>query len=124
MRALWFFLAGTCGGVLAGMGMGGGTLTIPILVLFLSAGQLAAQFANIVAFLPTGSVALAMHVKNGLVETSALPYVLLPALAAAVVTSAFAREAAEWLGRVYGGFLMLIAAFGLSAGVARNFSSK
>ena len=76
------------------------------------------------AFLPTGSVALAMHVKNGLVETSALPYVLLPALAAAAVTSAFAREAAEWLGRVYGGFLMLIAAFGLSAGVARNFSSR
>ena len=36
MRWLWLALCGASGGVLAGMGMGGGTLTIPLLVLLLS----------------------------------------------------------------------------------------
>ena len=68
MKFVWYLLAGVCGGVLAGMGMGGGTLTIPILVLLLSAGQLTAQFANLVAFLPTGAAALGMHLRGGLVK--------------------------------------------------------
>ena len=61
MQWLWFAAAGICGGVLAGMGMGGGTLTIPILVLLLSVDQLTAQFANLIAFLPTGAAALGVH---------------------------------------------------------------
>lgn len=66
MQWLWFAAAGICGGVLAGMGMGGGTLTIPILVLLLSVDQLTAQFANLIAFLPTGAAALGVHLKTDL----------------------------------------------------------
>ena len=78
MKLLLYALAGVCGGVLAGMGMGGGTLTIPILVLLLSVDQLTAQFVNLIAFLPTGAAALGMHLKNKLVEPAALPYILIP----------------------------------------------
>ena len=52
MTRLFYVLAGIAGGVLAGMGMGGGVLTMPILVLALGVGQLTAQFANLLAFLP------------------------------------------------------------------------
>ena len=31
----WEIIAGVIGGIVAGMGMGGGTLTIPILTIFL-----------------------------------------------------------------------------------------
>lgn len=120
MKLLLYALAGVCGGVLAGMGMGGGTLTIPILVLLLSVDQLTAQFVNLIAFLPTGAAALGMHLKNKLVEPAALPYILIPALAATAATSFFAQSAAEWLGKLYGGFLVLIALFGLAGGVARG----
>lgn len=120
MKLLLYALAGVCGGVLAGMGMGGGTLTIPILVLLLSVDQLTAQFVNLIAFLPTGAAALGMHLKNKLVEPAALPYILIPALAATAVTSFFAQSAAEWLGKLYGGFLVLIALFGLAGGVVRG----
>ena len=58
MQFLFFVLAGLAGGVLAGMGMGGGTLTLPLLVLALNVGQVTAQFANLIAFLPSGSAAL------------------------------------------------------------------
>ena len=120
MKLLLYALAGVCGGVLAGMGMGGGTLTIPILVLLLSVDQLTAQFVNLIAFLPTGAAALGMHLKNKLVEPAALPYILIPALAATAATSFFAQSAAEWLGKLYGGFLVLIALFGLAGGVLRG----
>ena len=120
MKLLLYALAGVCGGVLAGMGMGGGTLTIPILVLLLSVDQLTAQFVNLIAFLPTGAAALGMHLKNKLVEPAALPYILIPALAATAATSFFAQSAAEWLGKLYGGFLVLRALFGLAGGVVRG----
>ena len=123
MQWLWFAAAGICGGVLAGMGMGGGTLTIPILVLLLSVDQLTAQFANLIAFLPTGAAALGVHLKNGLVERAPLPWVLLPALAATAAKKDVA-DSSEVLGKLYGGFLVLIALGGLIGGVAANFSAR
>ena len=78
MQFLYFVLAGVAGGILAGMGMGGGTLTLPILVIGLGVGQLTAQFANLVAFLPSGTVALFVHIKNGLVKKNNLLSLLLP----------------------------------------------
>ena len=64
----WEILAGVLGGIIAGMGMGGGTLTIPILTIFLHYKQLNAQGINLVAFLPTSIVALGIHIKNKLVQ--------------------------------------------------------
>ena len=64
----WEILAGVIGGIVAGMGMGGGTLTIPILTIFLKYEQLRAQGVNLVAFLPMAVVALFIHIKNKLVD--------------------------------------------------------
>ena len=61
-------LAGVLGGIVGGMGMGGGSLTIPILTLFLHFEQLRAQGINLVAFLPMSAIALVIHAKNKLVE--------------------------------------------------------
>lgn len=61
-------IAGILGGIVAGMGMGGGTLTIPILTIFLKYEQLRAQGVNLVAFLPMAVVALFIHIKNKLVD--------------------------------------------------------
>ena len=44
-------LFGLLGGVIAGMGMGGGTLLIPLLVIFMQFSQLQAQTINLIAFL-------------------------------------------------------------------------
>lgn len=63
----WEIVAGVLGGIVAGMGMGGGTLTIPILTIFLSYQQLQAQGINLISFLPMSVVALIIHMKNHLV---------------------------------------------------------
>ena len=64
----WEIIAGIIGGIVAGMGMGGGTLTIPILTIFLKYEQLRAQGVNLIAFLPMAIVALTIHIKNKLVD--------------------------------------------------------
>lgn len=64
----WEIVAGIIGGIVAGMGMGGGTLTIPILTIFLKYEQLRAQGINLVSFLPMAVVALFVHCKNKLVD--------------------------------------------------------
>lgn len=63
----WEIVAGILGGIIGGMGMGGGTLTIPILTIFLSYEQLSAQGVNLIAFLPMSIIALVIHIKNHLV---------------------------------------------------------
>ncbi len=67
----WEIVVGILGGIIGGMGMGGGTLTIPLLTIFLSFPQLLAQEINLIAFLPMSMVALFVHIKNKLVQFKA-----------------------------------------------------
>ena len=68
MEIFWYIIAGVFSGVVAGMGMGGGTLLIPVLTIFFSIEQQMAQGINLLAFLPTAVVALVIHCKNKLVD--------------------------------------------------------
>ena len=121
MQFLYFVLAGVLGGVLAGMGMGGGTLTLPILVLVMGVEQITAQFANLIAFLPSGSAALFVHAKNGLIRKDNLIFMLLPSLAACVFCSFWASEAhGDLLKKLFGGFLVLVAVFSLAAKIVKE----
>ena len=64
MEFVWYIIAGLLGGVLGGMGMGGGTLLIPILTIFLAFEQKNAQAINLLAFIPMSIVAIIIHIKN------------------------------------------------------------
>lgn len=120
MQFLFFVLAGLAGGVLAGMGMGGGTLTLPILVLVMNVSQITAQFANLIAFLPSGTAALFVHVKNGLVCKENLIYMLVPSIIACVGCSFFATEASgDLLKKLFGGFLVLVAVCSFAAKIVK-----
>lgn len=121
MQFIYFILAGLTGGILAGMGMGGGTLTLPILVLVMNVAQLTAQFANLIAFLPSGTAALFVHVKNGLVRKENLIYMLVPSIVACVGCSFFATEAnGDLLKKLFGGFLVLVAVVSFVSKIAKE----
>ena len=75
-----FFLAGIAGGLLGGMGMGGGTVLIPLLTIFCGVEQGAAQGVNLVAFLPMSALALTVHAENGLLRKDGLLPIIAPAL--------------------------------------------
>ena len=64
---LWYVIAGLFGGIVGGMGMGGGTLLIPIMTLFLGIDQHLSQAINLLVFIPTGILAVIIHAKNKLI---------------------------------------------------------
>lgn len=80
------------GGVIGGMGMGGGTLTIPLLTIFCGLTQHEAQAINLVAFIPMAAITLIIHTKNKLVEYKKVLPIALPALATSVACSFFALK--------------------------------
>jgi len=57
-------LSGLCSGVISGMGIGGGTILIPALSIFLHIEQHSAQGVNLLYFIPTAAVSLWVHIKN------------------------------------------------------------
>lgn len=113
MAFLVLFLCGLAGGVLGGMGMGGGTVLIPLLTLF-GVDQAMAQGVNLVAFLPMAALALSVHAKSGLLKSTGL----FPLIASALVFSALssllaARLPSAVLERGFGVFLIVLAIFRL-----------
>ncbi|MCH5165830.1 MAG: sulfite exporter TauE/SafE family protein [Clostridiales bacterium] len=97
------------GGIIGGMGMGGGTLLIPLLTLAAGVEQHLAQAINLIAFVPMSVVALIIHKKNGYVEIKqSIPIVAL-ALGGAVGGSFLAEYAGGYVLRAcYGAFLIVL----------------
>ena len=121
MKNFLYVIVGALGGVLAGMGMGGGTLTIPLLVLLFGVEQTVAQTVNLVAFLPTGLLALFIHFKNKLVDVKKAMTILIPALMTTVLSSIFATDfKGEFLTKLFGGFLIVIAGVSFLAQVLKK----
>ncbi len=64
----WWFFIGALGGVFGGMGMGGGTLLIPLITMILGIEQKQAQLINLVSFAVMAVFVLILHLKNKLVN--------------------------------------------------------
>ena len=108
----WFILAGLLSGVIAGMGMGGGTILIPLLNIFYSVSQHTAQAINLVSFIPMACIALYIHLKNKLIDFNKILYVIIPAVLLSVGGSFLMKGIdGDLLKKLFGGFLILLAIF-------------
>jgi uncharacterized membrane protein YfcA len=101
---------GSAAGLLSGiLGIGGGTITIPVMVLVLSLEQHTAQGIALAAMFLTALIGSFTHYRQGnvklgwvlLIAPSAIAFSYLGAWAAGIVT-------AEWLTRVFAITLLLI----------------
>lgn len=61
-------LIGAISGLVSGMGMGGGTILILCLSLFMGVDQHVAQGANLIFFIPTSIVAIITNIKQKLIK--------------------------------------------------------
>lgn len=117
-RIVLLVLAGIAAGALGGMGMGGGTILIPVLTIFFGAEQKQAQAINLVAFIPMAIASLIVHVKNKRVETKGILWIIIPATVLSLAGSVVAQAInGEILKRIFGGFLLLLS-------VAQFFSEE
>lgn len=121
MKFVWYVIAGALSGVLGGMGMGGGTLLIPLLSIFYSVPQHTAQAINLLSFIPMAVVALAIHIKNGLVEFKDIFFVVVPAVIFGVLGAFAAKDiSGDLLRKMFGGFLILLSVFQAISGFKKN----
>ena len=103
-------LAGFGTGILSSWGVGGGTLLLLIMTLFLGVDQQIAQGINLLYFLPTAALGLVSHGKNRLLDKdvfrSAAPWGTVSAAGCAFLATAVDTEV---LRRPFGIFLLLAA---------------
>ena len=77
MIYFWYVLAGFVAGIFGGLGMGGGTLLIPILTIFLDFEQKLAQGINLLSFLVMAIFSMYIHYRNGLIVTKNIWLIIL-----------------------------------------------
>ncbi len=116
-----YLLLGFLGGIPAGMGMGGGTVTIPLLTLVGGVEQKIAQCANLFSFLPMSVFALKAHAEGGRLQTRGILWIVLPAAAVSLAGALGASYlASRTLRAGFGVFLIFLALLGLK----KYFSAK
>lgn len=106
-----FLLPLLCGfgaAIISAWGVGGGTLLLLVMTLFLGVDQRTAQGINLLFFLPTALSALICHAKEGFLDKptlkSAVPVAVLAALAGAWIATAVD---VEFLRKPFGIYLLL-----------------
>jgi len=101
-------LIGFLSGIISGMGIGGGTILIPTLVLFYHLPQQQAQGVNLVVFLPVAVIALITHKKKGNIDFSFAKLIILGGIFGAIIGSIIAIKIDPLKLRKYFGFFLLI----------------
>lgn len=114
MSFILYLAAGFFSGLLGGMGMGGGTILIPVLTVLLGVEQHIAQATNLIAFLPMAAFSLKMHKDKGLLQTKGVWWIVIPAVITSVIGGIIAvLLPAEILRKGFGIFLILLAVKGV-----------
>ena len=93
-------------GILAGMGMGGGTLLIPMLTLILDVEQEIAQAINLLVFVPSGVVCTIIYAKDKLIDFKKGGWIIAGASVVTVIASIIAvKIGGKILKQIFGVFI-------------------
>lgn len=125
MEIVVYIAASLASGVIAGMGMGGGTILIPALTLFAALGQHAAQGVNLISFLPASIVALIVHIKAKRVDVRRCIPLIIGGVLGAVGGALLALWLEQdWLRRCFGGFLLVLSVLQFTMGEKAHKKKK
>ena len=86
-------IIGFFAGIIGGMGMGGGTILIPALILFASIDPKLAQSINLLSSIPMTIAALCIHIRKKNVDFE----LVLPIVLFGIVGAFFGSTLAEYL---------------------------
>ena len=118
---LGIIATGFASGIISGMGIGGGAILIPALILFAEIGQKTAQGINLVYFIPTAVFSLFVHIKKGNVQIKTALIIgvsgILGSWGASVIADGLLRK-------IFGIFLALIGFYEIFCGLRGDFLKK
>ena len=116
-----FTIIGFFAGIIGGMGLGGGTILIPALVLLINIDPKLAQSINLLSSIPMTIFALSIHIKNKNVERSLVLPIAIWGIFGAILGSFTANYLpSQLLRKLFGIFLFII---GLSE-IKKGLSDK
>lgn len=117
------YIAAFLTGIFAAMGVGGGMILIIYLTFFTGLPQLSAQGINLIYFIPIAILSVIIHTKNKLIEWKKIVPSLIAGTAFAVL-GAFAADylGSETLGKIFGGFIVMIGIKELFGGFVKKKS--
>lgn len=122
---VWFVIFGLLGGIIGGMGMGGGTLLIPLLVIFGEVAQGLAQGINLLSFIPMSGVSLFINCKQRLVKGKDIIFIIIPAVLTSVAGAFLANQVdTKSLQKYFGIFLVILGVFFLQNTLKSNKKSE
>ena len=103
---------GIISGIISGTGMGGGTILILVLSMFMGIEQHMAQATNIIYFVPTSITAIFMNIKNKLINWKiAVTIVIIGILGAVIGAKIAINLETSSLKRCFGIFLGIVAIY-------------
>lgn len=118
-------LVGIISGIVTGLGMGGGSILILILVTFMSVSQHIAQATNLIFFIPTAVIAIIIHIKNNNVEKQvAKKLFFMTILGSALGAYLTSLVEAENLKRYFGFFLLAVGIYEIITTIKEHLKEK
>lgn len=102
------FFIGLVSGIISGMGIGGGAVLIPALVIFVRPEQHIAQSVNLLFFIPTAIAALIIHIKNKRIDFKMAFPIVAFGLVGAYLGSRLAISLSELALKKWFGFFLLV----------------
>ena len=109
--AVLFVLIGLISGILGAMGLGGGTILIPLLSL-ISIAQKNAQVINVFSFIVMSFFVLGFNIKSGLTQVFPAIIFSIFGIISAILTSLLVKDINNsTLKIMFGIFLLIIAVF-------------
>lgn len=107
-----YVIIGFISGIVSGMGMGGGTILILLLSIFMNLDQHEAQAINLVFFIPTAISAIIIGIKNKNIQWKlAIPIVIAGIIGAAISAEISTKMDVGLLRKLFGIFLLIIACY-------------
>ncbi|MGN1270918.1 MAG: sulfite exporter TauE/SafE family protein [Clostridia bacterium] len=105
-------LTGLISGIVSGTGMGGGTILILILSVFMGVEQHTAQATNLVFFVPTSLTAIITTIKDKLINWGiGVPVAIAGIVGAIIGAKISVNMDVNYLKRYFGIFLILISIY-------------
>ena len=105
-------LVGIIPGIISGTGMGGGTILILALSLFMGVDQHVAQATNLVFFVPTSITAIIVSIKEKLIDWNIGIYIAVSGIVGAIIGAKISvKMNVILLKKLFGIFLAFIAIY-------------
>ena len=122
---MFLTILGFLSGIIGGMGMGGGTILSPALILFAHIDPKIAQSVNLLSSIPMTIFALIIHIKNKNVVFSLVIPIALFGILGAICGSFVANYlSSETLRKVFGVFLLIVGCIEIKKGFCNHKKEK